>query len=99
MMLGDKVPATEAERLGMIYKVLPDENFAEESLKIASTLAQMPTKGLALIKEALQLSFTNSFENQLRDEDILQNRAAHTNDYKEGVAAFLAKRPPVFKGN
>jgi 2-(1,2-epoxy-1,2-dihydrophenyl)acetyl-CoA isomerase len=98
MMLGDKVSATEAERLGMLYKVIPDETFAAESMKIALTLAQMPTKGLALTKEALQLSFNNSFENQLQDEDILQNRAAHTHDYKEGVAAFLAKRAPVFKG-
>src|SRR5215203_2716988 len=90
MMLGDKVTATEAERLGMIYKVFPDGSFADESMKIAGTLAKMPTRGLAYTKEALQLSFHNTFENQLQDEDILQNRAAHTHDYKEGVAAFLA---------
>ena len=98
MMLGEKVPATDAERMGMIYKVFPDESFPGEAMKIASTLAQMPTRGLAYTKEALQLSFHNNFENQLQDEDILQNRAAHTHDYKEGVAAFLAKRQPVFKG-
>ena len=54
MMLGDKVPAEEAERMGMIYKVFPDETFAEESMKIANTLAQMPTKGLALYQTGFE---------------------------------------------
>ena len=98
MMLGDKVPANEAEQMGMIYKVFPDESFADESMRIALTLAQMPTRGLAYTKEALQLSIHNNFENQLQDEDILQNRAAQTADYQEGVNAFLEKRKPLFKG-
>ena len=98
MMLGEKVPATEAERLGMIYKIFPDENFTDESLKIANTLAQMPTKGLAFTKHALNASLNSSLESQLLTEDEFQQKAAATYDYKEGVAAFLEKRIPVFKG-
>jgi len=98
MMLGEKVPAAEAERLGMIYKVFTEESFSEESMKIANTLAQMPTKGLAFTKHALNYSLSSSLEAQLLKEDELQQKAAATYDYKEGVAAFLEKRIPVFKG-
>lgn len=98
MMLGDKVTATDAEKLGMLYKVFPDETFKEETIKVAATLAAMPTKGLAYTKQLLNLSFTNTLEEQLQEEDIMQQRAANTADYKEGVQAFLEKRMPVFKG-
>lgn len=98
MMLGDKVPAADAEKMGMIYKVFPAENFKEESKKIATTLAQMPTKGLAYTKHALNISFCSSLAEQLQLEDEYQQKAASTQDYKEGVEAFLEKRKPVFKG-
>jgi len=98
MMLGDKVSATDAERYGMIYKVFPDDHFNDESKKIAITLSQMPTKGLAYTKQVLNMSISNSFDEQLQDEDVFQQRAAQTADYKEGVKAFLEKRIPVFKG-
>lgn len=98
MMLGEKVTAIEAEKLGMIYKVFTDVIFAEESYKIALTLSTMPTKGLAFTKQALNASFNNSFTDQLKLEDELQQKAAHTIDYNEGVNAFIGKRLPVFKG-
>jgi len=98
MMLGDKVSATEAEQMGMIYKVLPAENFAEESFNIAVTLSQLPTRGLALTKKALNASAHNNLEQQLNLEDKLQYKAAHTKDYAEGIKAFIEKRPASFKG-
>ncbi|HWB24215.1 MAG TPA: enoyl-CoA hydratase-related protein [Chitinophagaceae bacterium] len=98
MMLGDKVPAAEAERLGMVYKVFSAETFDEEAKAVASTLATMPTKGLAFTKHALNYSATNNLEAQLLLEDELQQKAGATHDYKEGVQAFLGKRKPNFKG-
>ncbi len=98
MMLGDKISATEAERMGMIYKVFEDDVFKDESIKIAEALAQMPTKALAFTKDALQKSSANSLEEQLEIEEQYQQKAAATKDFKEGVQSFLEKRKANFKG-
>ena len=98
MMLGDKISASDALQMGMLYKVFNDENFAEESKKIALILAEMPTKALGYIKQLLNQSAKNNLETQLVMEDEYQQKAASTNDFKEGVQAFLEKRLPVFKG-
>jgi 2-(1,2-epoxy-1,2-dihydrophenyl)acetyl-CoA isomerase len=98
MMTGDKVMAADAEKMGMIYKVFTDEIFEDESKKIVQTLSQMPTKGLAYTKHALNQSFLNSWEEQLGFEDQFQQKAAKTFDYNEGINAFLEKRSPEFKG-
>ena len=97
-MLGDKVIASEAERMGMVYKVYADADFESASQALAVTLAGLPTKALAFTKHALNYSTVNSLEAQLLLEDELQQKAAATKDYAEGVQAFLAKRAPDFKG-
>jgi 2-(1,2-epoxy-1,2-dihydrophenyl)acetyl-CoA isomerase len=99
MMLGDKVSAVEAEKLGMVYKVISPESFLEEVTKLAETVAEMPTKALGLTKRLLNQSMTNNLENQLALESDLQIEASSSNDYKEGVTAFVEKRKPEFNGN
>lgn len=98
-MLGDKISAQEAERLGMIYKYVPSEEFEETINKLALKMANMPTKALGMIKELFNQSMTNNLEDQLALESKLQIEAAQSNDYAEGVAAFIEKRKPNFKGN
>ena len=97
-MLGDKVSAVEAERLGLIYKYVPSDEFEEAIKKLAYKMANMPTKALGLIKKAFNQSLTNTLEEQLALESKLQIEAAQSEDYAEGVAAFIEKRKPNFKG-
>ncbi len=98
-MLGDKIGAEEAEKMGMIYKCVPTEEFDETINKLALKMANMPTKALGMIKELFNKSMTNDLESQLALESKLQIEAAQSNDYAEGVAAFIEKRKPNFQGN
>ena len=98
MMLGDKVSATDAEKMGMIYKVTTLDDFQTEIETTAMTLAQMPTKALGMTKRLLNESMNNTLAQQLALESMLQIEAAQSEDYAEGVAAFVEKRKPNFKG-
>ena len=97
-MLGDKIDAVEAERLGMVYKVYNNDEFTGSAQALTSVLAQLPTRALAFTKHAFNYSAANNLEAQLILEDELQQKAALTVDYQEGVRAFLEKRPATFKG-
>ena len=98
MLLGERIDAATAVALGMIHKLSPADSMMQEALSLASHLATQPTKGLGLIKRALNASLTNGLEAQLALEADLQGQAGASADYREGVAAFLAKRPPAFVG-
>jgi 2-(1,2-epoxy-1,2-dihydrophenyl)acetyl-CoA isomerase len=98
MMFGDKVSATDALQMGMLYKVFKDEEFATALQNLAEQLAQMPTKGLALTKQLMNESANNNLAQQLQRECELQTQAGISADYAEGVNAFLEKRKAEFVG-
>lgn len=98
MLLAEKLPAVEAEKLGLIYKVVADAELYNEAFKIADSLANMPTVGLGLTKRAINLGLNNNLIQQLEVEAVLQELASESCDHKEGVKAFLEKRKPEFKG-
>ncbi|SFG33263.1 2-(1,2-epoxy-1,2-dihydrophenyl)acetyl-CoA isomerase PaaG [Neptunomonas qingdaonensis] len=97
-LLGDKISAEQAEQWGMIWKSVENESLQDEAMAMAQHFASQPTKGLALIKRAIQASANNTFNEQLDLERDLQTLAGRTDDYREGVAAFIGKRKPAFKG-
>lgn len=97
-MLGEPLSAEQALQWGLIYKVVDDEQLRDEARKLAQHLATQPTLGLALIKQSLEASQTNSLEQQLELEKVLQQRAGSSDDYQEGVNAFIEKRAAQFSG-
>jgi 2-(1,2-epoxy-1,2-dihydrophenyl)acetyl-CoA isomerase len=99
MMTGDKISASEALQAGMIYKVFADDTFEEDVQTLANAVAAMPTKALAMTKKLLNLSFTNTLDQQLDAELRYQIEAGNTDDYQEGIHAFIQKRAAIFKGN
>jgi 2-(1,2-epoxy-1,2-dihydrophenyl)acetyl-CoA isomerase len=97
-ILADKISAGEALQYGMVWKVFSDEELMMQAQSMAAHLAKMPTRAYALIKQALNASLDHSLAEQLEIEADLQRQAGQTEDFREGVAAFLTKRKPVFKG-
>ena len=97
-MLAEKVSAQQAADWGMIWKALGDEELMPQALKLASHLARQPTRGLGYLKRALLLSSDTDLDRQLDVERDLQRLAGRTEDYREGVAAFIEKREPEFRG-
>ncbi len=98
MMSGEKLSAEKAERWGLVWELCPPTVLLEKAQAVAAQLAQMPTRAIALTKRLMNESATNGYAAQLEREAVLQAEAGATHDFSEGVAAFLAKRPPVFEG-
>ena len=97
-LLGDKLPAEKAEQWGLIWRCVPDEALMDEAMAMAEHFAKAPTKGLAFTKKAMLASWTNTLQEQLQLEAGMMRELGYSHDYREGVAAFIGKRQPHFKG-
>lgn len=97
-LLGDKLSAEQAEQWGLIWKCVDDEKLLEEATNVARHLATQPTFGLSMIKRAINASYANTLDQQLDLERDFMRLGGRSEDYREGVKAFMEKRPPQFKG-
>ncbi len=97
-MTAHPLSAEDAANWGLIWRAVDDEKLMDEAFALAEGFAKGPTHAYALTKKAIHAASGNTLEEQLQVERTLQREAGQSNDYKEGVAAFLAKRPAVFKG-
>jgi len=98
MSSGRKLSAPEAQVWGLVSEVVDHERLLERALEVAQRYAAMPTAGIGMTKRLFQQAATSTFEEQLELEAQLQAAATRTKDFKEGVAAFLEKRDPDFRG-
>ena len=97
-LMGERLPAEKALEWGLVNRVYDDATLMEETMKLAHELANGPTVALSLIRKLYWDSPDNSFEDQLDLEFQSQRTAGSTADFKEGVTAFLEKRPAKFQG-
>ncbi|ALX95684.1 enoyl-CoA hydratase [Serratia fonticola] len=97
-LLGDKISAQQALEWGMIWQVVAAAELADYTQSMAKQLATQPTYGLGLIKKAMYSSASNTLDQQLDLERDLQRLGGRSEDYREGVSAFFAKRSPNFSG-
>ncbi len=97
-MLGEKVSAEEAYRIGLFNRLVEDDELMPKTMELARRLASMPTRGIGLTKRGLNRAWNSTLDDQLEYEAFLQQTAGMTEDHREGVLAFIEKRRAEFKG-